>query len=233
MANGEGHPWRGGDVDESTRRRHQLLELLAVFFTLFAGELLLYAAGYFDSASGEYTIPILAATAVRDIGFALLAWVLLARHEAFDWRLPRTGGEWGKELGWGIILFFVGNRIGWLIGMLVEALNVDAGTPTADALSDPAALVIFCLLTPIVAIGEESLFRVYVQTRLTGILRGQRVLPVVLGSVLFAAIHGYPLGAALVVWSLGLVLAISYQANGKIPRLVIAHTLWNLVAALW
>jgi len=110
-------PWRGGDVDESTRR----------------------AASSFWSSSpssspcsrvnssctppatsirraGSDTISILAATAVRDIGFALLAWVLLVRHEAFDWRLPRTGGEWGKELGWGIILFFVGNRIGWLIG---------------------------------------------------------------------------------------------------------------------
>ncbi len=220
-------------MDESTSRRHQFLELLAVFFALFAGELLLYAAGYFDSADGEYTIPILAATAVRDIGFVLLTWALLARHQAFDWKLPRTGGEWGRELGWGIVLFFAGNRLGWLIGLLAEALNLDAGTSTTEALSGPAVLTIFCLLTPIVAIGEESLFRVYVQTRLTGILRGQRILPVVFGSILFAAIHGYPLGAALVVWSLGVVLAISYQANGKIPRLVIAHTLWNLVVALW
>jgi membrane protease YdiL (CAAX protease family) len=233
MAPGGNHPWTGGDVAESTSRRREFLEFLAVFFTLFAGELLLYTAGYFESADGEYTVSILVATAVRDIGFALLAWALLSRHQAFDLKLPRTATEWGKELGWGIVLFFAGNRIGWLLSMVVEALNLDSGTPTTDAVSDPTTLVIFCLLTPLVAVGEESLFRVYVQTRLTGVLRGQRVLPVVLGSILFAAIHGYPLGAALVVWSLGLVLAISYQANGKIPRLVIAHTLWNLVAALW
>lgn len=220
-------------MDESVGRRRQLLEFLAVFFTLFAGELLLSAAGYFDSAGGEYTMPILVATAVRDIGFALLAWVLLTQAAAFDWRLPRNGGEWGKELGWGVVLFFVADRLAWLIGLLVEALELDLGAPTTDALGDPAVLALFCLLTPIVAVGEESLFRVYVQTRLTGILRGGRIIPVVLGSILFAAIHAYPIGAALIVWSLGLVLAISYQANGKVPRLVIAHTLWNLVAALW
>jgi len=110
----------------------------------------------------------------------------------------------------------------------------DAGTPHRPTRSPiPAALVIFCLLTPIVAIGEESLFRVYVQTRLTGIparAAGPAGGP---GAVLFAASTATHLALRWSCGRLGLVLAISYQANGKIPRLVIAHTLWNLVAALW
>ena len=49
-----------------------------------------------------------------------------------------------------------------------------------------------------------------------------------IASGVFAAMHGYPLAGTLMILVFGLVMGTSYQANGKIPRLVIAHTLWNV-----
>ena len=54
------------------------------------------------------------------------------------------------------------------------------------------------------------------------------MLPVFVASGVFAAMHGYPLVSTIMILVFGLVLGTSFQANGKIPRLVVAHTLWNV-----
>jgi membrane protease YdiL (CAAX protease family) len=112
-------------------------------------------------------------------------------------------------------------------------LGAEVAGGSEGAWPTTAAVAAFCLITPIIGLGEELLFRVYVQTRLTQVLRGQRVLPVFICAVLFALVHGYGAYHAFQVGAFGLVLGISYQANGKIPRLVIAHTLNNLVVGLF
>jgi len=48
----------------------------------------------------------------------------------------------------------------------------------------------------------------------------------------FASVHMYDLEGSLVVLTIGLVLGISYQANGKIPRLVLAHMFWNIMVSV-
>jgi membrane protease YdiL (CAAX protease family) len=52
---------------------------------------------------------------------------------------------------------------------------------------------------------------------------------VLLSACLFAAVHGYSLPGTLAVLSSGLILATSYQRNRRLPRLVIAHALLNLL----
>ena len=67
------------------------------------------------------------------------------------------------------------------------------------------------------------------QSRLTQILRGHSTLVVLISSGLFTAMHGYaPLGL-IGVFVAGLIFGASYQLNGKIPRLVIAHAANNMI----
>jgi membrane protease YdiL (CAAX protease family) len=220
-----------GQHNGSVRRRDHLLEFLGMFMVLFAGSMLLFAVGY-ELSDGTITVQWLVANALTDLGFCLLVPVLLTRGESFDWKLPWTGRGWAKEFGWGLLLLIVIYVGDALVAQAFSPLGLDYSTHWDNPLAKPATLVTFCILLPIVGLSEELLFRVYVQTRLTQIMRGRRTLPVLVGAVLFAAVHGYPLAGTLSVLVMGLVLGFSYQINGKIPRLVIAHTMNNLLVAL-
>jgi membrane protease YdiL (CAAX protease family) len=203
-----------------------------VFLTLFAAELLFRAATDWVW-EWEIGIPSILATALTDVGYCLLVWVLLTRREAFDWRLPYTAVKWAQEFGWALLLLLAIFGCTYVLALIISPVVLECSTPLwAISTGTSAVLVVLCLSLPIVSLGEELLFRVYVQTRLTRILGGRKVLPVILGAVLFAAVHGYPWTGTLVVGVIGLVLGVSYQANGRIPRLVIAHTLWNLMVTL-
>jgi membrane protease YdiL (CAAX protease family) len=84
-------------------------------------------------------------------------------------------------------------------------------------------------LGPLSAMRQELLYRVYMQSRLTQILRGHAVLIVLTSAWLFGATHNYPLLQSIGVFVAGLIYGASYQLNGKIPRLVIAHAANNLI----
>ena len=86
------------------------------------------------------------------------------------------------------------------------------------------------MITPLSAMYQELVCRVYIQSRLTQILRGHAILVVLISSYLFAAIHGYAPLQLIDVFVAGLILGASYQLNGKIPRLVIAHATNNIIS---
>jgi len=132
-------------------------------------------------------------------------------------KLPRTGSAWAKELGWGIVLLIVANRVAWVIGLLLEGLGADLSGGSEGLWPSTAAVAAFCLITPIIGLGEELLFRVYVQTRLTQVLRGQRILPVFICAVLFALVHGYGAYHAFQVGAFGLVLASRIRRTERSP----------------
>ena len=222
----------GGGAELMPDRRGQLLELLAVLLTAFGANLFLFAANY-EMSGSNVSVVTLVAGILANIGWCLLVPILLARRQAFDWKLPRTGGGWAKEFGWGALLMLAIFGCTTVVGVLAGALGLEeAPTHWSSPLNDPSILATFCVLTPIVGLSEELLFRVYVQTRLTQIMRGNWIFPVIVGSCLFAAAHVYDLVGTLSVLTIGAVLGISYQANGKIPRLVVAHILNNLIVAL-
>ncbi len=211
--------------------RDWAIELLAVFFVFCAPNLFLFAAGY--TPSGDLTVGLQVSDLLARIGWCALVPFLLTRRDAFDWKLPRTGREWGKESGWGVLLVLAVVGCSTLIGLVVNALGLDDPTTSlTDSAWDKRVLATFLLSTPIIGLHEELVFRVYAQTRLTQILSSKRVLPVLIASVVFSAMHGYSLAGTLMILSFGLVMGTSFQANGKIPRLVIAHTLWNVGAGL-
>ena len=61
------------------------------------------------------------------------------------------------------------------------------------------------------------------------ILRGHSILVVLICSCLFAGIHSYAPLQSIGVFVAGLIYGASYQLNGKIPRLVIAHAANNMI----
>jgi membrane protease YdiL (CAAX protease family) len=207
--------------------RGRLLELLAVFFLFCAPNIFLLAAGYTASGS-DTTVGYLVADMLMRVGLCALVPLLLTRREVFDWKLPRTGRDWGKEFGWGLLLIAEIILCNVLIGLLVNDFGLDDSTQWSEPMQDRTVVAALLMFTPIIGVHEELLFRVYAQTRLTQVLRGKRFLPVFIASGVFAAMHGYALAGTLMILAFGLILGASYQANGKIPRLVIAHTLWNI-----
>jgi membrane protease YdiL (CAAX protease family) len=212
----------------SSGDRGYLLELLAVFFLLLAPTIFYFLTGGTRGSDSDMTVVSLVPDMFMRVGWCTLVPLLLTRRGTFDWKLPRSGAEWGKELGWGLLLIIAIWGCAAVIGLVVNAFGLNETQELAQPAPNRSALTALLLFTPVIGLDEELLFRVYMQTRMTQVLRSKRLLPVFLASALFASVHGYPLAGTLTILVFGLVLGFSYQANGKIPRLVVAHTLWNI-----
>jgi len=207
--------------------RDCLLELLAVFFLICAPNLIYFTAGYSVSVGDFSALDFVVDMLVR-VGWCVLIPLLLTRRGGFDWKLPRSGGEWGKEFGWGLLLILAIVGCNMIVALIVSALGLDDPTEISEPIRNGSVIATFLLFTPIIGLHEELLFRVYAQTRLTQVLPSKRVLPVFIAAGVFAAVHGYTFAGTMMILVFGLILGASYQANGKIPRLVFAHTLWNI-----
>jgi membrane protease YdiL (CAAX protease family) len=212
----------------SSGDRGHLLELSAIFFLLLAPTLFYFLTGGTRQSDSELTVVSLVPDMLMRIGWCTLVPLLLARGGSFDWKLPRSGAEWGKEIGWGVLLILAIWGCALVIGLIVNTFGLNETQELAQPTPNRSAMTALLLFTPVIGLDEELLFRVYLQTRLTQVMRSKRMLPVFLASALFASVHGYPLAGTLTILVFGLVLGFSYQANGKVPRLVVAHTLWNI-----
>jgi membrane protease YdiL (CAAX protease family) len=211
----------GGDRD-------RLLELLAVFLLLLAPTVFYFATGGTRGSDGDTSVVSLIPDMLMRVGWCALVPLLLTRRDTFDWKLPKSGREWGKEFGWGLLLVLAVVGCGALMGLIVGLSGLEDPTGLSESKWNTSTMLAFLMFTPLIGMEEELLFRVYFQTRLTQVVRSKRVLPVFIASGLFAAVHGYSVAGTLMILVFGLVLGASYQANRKIPRLVIAHTLWNI-----
>jgi membrane protease YdiL (CAAX protease family) len=168
----------------------------------------------------------LVAAAFRDAGWVILVVCLLQRARPFDWKLPKTWKAWAIEGLWGVVLLGIAE----LVAFILEAVALQAGLiqePTAwhRSMPDPGFRVAFRIFAPLAAFKEEMVFRVYLQTRMTQVFRGKAALVVPIVAALFAMYHGYAPVQTAGIFAFGIVFGISYQLNGRIPRLVIAHVL--------
>jgi membrane protease YdiL (CAAX protease family) len=205
-----------------------LLELLAIFFLLLAPTLFYFLTGGTRGSDSDFTVVSLVPDMLMRVGWCALVPLLLTRRDTFDWKLPRSAREWGKEFGWGLLLILAIWGCAAIIGLIVNAFGLSETEELSRSVPNRTALATLLLFTPVIGLDEELLFRVYMQTRLTQVMRGKKMLAVFLAALVFAGMHGYSLAGTLTILVFGLVLGASYQTNGKIPRLVVAHTLWNI-----
>jgi membrane protease YdiL (CAAX protease family) len=210
-----------------------LLETLGVALAVFGYRILLDLLG--PASKSTVTTHGLVASSLSDLGWILLVVCLLNRSGSFRWQLPGSRKAWLMEFGWGAVLLvsvMFGKIIVFLIGTKMH-LASSANVPNVwgEAFRNHSTWLAFQVLAPLSATYEELVCRVYMQSRLTQILRGYSTLVVLISSCLFTAMHGYgPLGL-IGVFITGLILGASYQLNGKIPRLVIAHAANNMIGA--
>lgn len=205
-----------------------LLETVGVALAVFGYRILLDLLG--PESKSPVTTHGLVASSLSDLGWILLIVCLLNRSGSFQWQLPGSKKAWLIEFGWGAVLL-VTNMFGKTIVILIGWKMHLASSPTVwgDAFRNHSTWLAFQILAPLFATYEELVCRVYMQSRLTQILRGHSTLVVLISSCLFTAMHGYgPLGLVGIFVS-GLILGVSYQLNGKIPRLVIAHAANNMI----
>jgi membrane protease YdiL (CAAX protease family) len=236
-------PWEGNPHSLGGKARPQplvplnvLLETLGVALAVFGYRILLDLLG--PASKSTVTTHGLVASSLSDLGWILLVVCLLNRSGSFRWQLPGSGKAWLMEFGWGAVLLvsvMFGKIIVFLIGTkmhLASSPNVpNVPNVWGEAFRNHSTWLAFQVLAPLSATYEELVCRVYMQSRLTQILRGHSTLVVLISSCLFTAMHGYgPLGL-IGVFITGVILGASYQLNGKIPRLVIAHAANNMIGA--
>jgi membrane protease YdiL (CAAX protease family) len=78
---------------------------------------------------------------------------------------------------------------------------------------------------------EEVLFRAYLQSKLESLL-GETILPILISAAIFAAAHGYPPRGALHVFTFGVLFGVIYRLTSRLPRLVLAHWMWDLLRSI-
>jgi membrane protease YdiL (CAAX protease family) len=156
----------------------------------------------------------------------LLICCLLTRDRTFRWNLPATRPQWLGEVAWGVALIFVCTGANRLFEALARDIGLDSSpAPWDQWLTNAELLLAFRITGPLVALHEELLFRVYLQSRLTLIFRGWSLISVPTCAGLFALTHNYAPVETAGVFGWGLFLGISYQVSRKVPRIVIAHAL--------
>jgi membrane protease YdiL (CAAX protease family) len=211
-----------------------LVETLGVALAVFGGGILLHWLG--SESKSAITTHGLVARSLTDLGWILLVICLLNRSGCFQWQIPGSKKAWLTEFGWGAALLaanFFAKAIVFGIWWKLHIATDTSPTMWSEALRHRNTWIAFQVIAPLSATYEELISRVYMQSRLTQILRGHSILVVLICSCLFAAVHGYsPLGS-INVFVVGLILGASYQLNGKIPRLVIAHAASNMIGGFF
>jgi len=217
-------------TDEPGRPRgHDMLELAGV---------LMITAGYpivsnlIDRRPDGVTAPEhLAASACWFAGLAIVMWALLRNRTGplSPVPLPNSKGAWVREIFTGVMLY-----LGlWILNRIVGALLRQAGlrddTSSWGAFFRQAGMVpAYSLVSIFSAAYEELAFRAYLISRLAG-RRGLRgAWSVIVAGALFALTHGYGAGATLMVFLDGIAYGSVYLGSRSLPRLVVAHYLFNL-----
>ena len=209
-----------------------LVETLGVTLALFGARLL------FDwlEPQSKFTVTAhgLVANSLTYCGWILLVISLLNHAARFQWRLPDSKTAWREEFEWAALLLLIGFAVKAIVLAMGRDLHLRSDPSVwHEALRNHNTWIAYQIVVPISAIYQELVYRVYMQFRLTQILRGRPVVVVLMGSWLFAAMHGYAPLQSLGVFVVGVVYGASYQLNGKIPRLVIAHTANNIFAGFF
>jgi membrane protease YdiL (CAAX protease family) len=217
------------------------LETLGVTLAFFGGRILLDWLG--PESKSVVTTHGLVASSLSDLGWILLVVCLLNRSGRFQWQLPKSKKAWLIEFGWGAVLLVISILGRIVVTGIGRELHVAASPEQwVEVLRHHNTWVAFQVITPLSATYQELVCRVYMQSRLTQILREHsseradlpaNILVVLICSWLFAALHGYALLGSINVFVAGLILGGSYQLNGKIPRLVIAHAANNMIAGFF
>lgn len=217
--------------NDSRAGRFETLELVAVVLVTCASPIfwnVLRDRDRLPSGPGQ-----LLASIPWHAGLTLVIWILLRRRQtAFSpMPLPRALPPWALEIFAGGMLFLLGWIFDRVIADLLEQMGVRDG-PDFEArwatfFRQTGLATAFRLESFFAATYEEVVFRAYLIARLSLVLR-RPAWAVLLAAALFALTHGYPPNSTLTVFVFGVVYGFVYLSSRSIPRLVVAHWIYNL-----
>lgn len=218
------------ETRESCDRTAHLVELAIVLLLIVPGNLVAWLA---SSHSDVGFVVAATSTIVHNVALASLALFLVWRA-----REPKAEVGWTLGHGWHEVLIGVALFVPLLVAayLMHEALRM-AGLSGASSrrpsflLEQGAAeAVLGVVMVVAVAIGEETVFRGYLLSRLRAVGAG-RTVAVVMSSVIFALGHGYEGAAGMItVGLMGAVYATVYSWRGSLVAPVAMHLLQDVGA---
>ncbi|HUR38539.1 MAG TPA: type II CAAX endopeptidase family protein [Planctomycetota bacterium] len=159
-------------------------------------------------------------------GFVALILILLRWNRESWRRLGIRRFRWWAELLWAALLY-IACWINWLV--LDRMLPVPVEPPAAAPV-DPPETPSWLLFAPILLVNsifEEVFVRGYLWDRLRR-LTGSPMLALGGSALLFTAYHPYSLRDLASIFVFGLILGYAFMHGRSLPRLIVAHTLFNL-----
>jgi membrane protease YdiL (CAAX protease family) len=165
------------------------------------------------------------------MGLATILWLLIRRDKSSMQPVPIRSTNWLKEILMAVAIMLAEWCLQIAVGYVMHNIGVQRGTPLPKTSYSSALIKIaFYFSLFFLALYEEILFRVYLQSKLQSLLGGRPGLSIVISAALFSAVHRYSLPGSIAVFVTGAFYGVLYQTSRKVPRLVLAHWIHNLLA---
>lgn len=212
--------------------REQLIEVSVFLFLILPSMVL----SLFAVRQGSLNFLLVAsATILRDLGLLSLIFFFLWRNGESASRIGWTFRNGWREIAIGLSLFIPFLILANLLDRGFQAVGFSApSTPLPSYLTvrDVAQVLLACVLVPVVALAEETIFRGYLILRLKA-ATGSPVAAALLSSALFSLGHGYEGSAGVIsVGMVGVALAFVYMWRQSLVAAVVMHFLQDFVGII-
>ena len=136
--------------------------------------------------------------------------------------------RWWSEILWAILIY-AACWTSWIILGTWGRILLGDGPETRAPEDHPGTLytVLLPLFLVVSAFFEELLVRGYLWNRLLR-FTGNKGVALFGSALLFTAYHPYPLGDLVYIFTFGVVIGLFNWKARSLPRLILAHTLFNL-----
>ncbi len=166
-----------------------------------------------------------------DLALLTLVFYFVWRNDESFQRIGWHVGKGWREIGWGLLLFLpVTFGLNVLAYVLRAAGVAERPLPSFLTIQGYLNILLALVLTSVVAVAEETIFRGYLILRLQTVT-GNTAVAVLLATAIFSFGHIYEGAAGLLgVFFLGLVFAWIYLWRGSLIAPVILHFLQDFIS---
>lgn len=209
-------------VDRRALRLELFIVLLVIWLPLFTSGV------YWRNQPREHTTAGEFYGMASELGSIALILYLLWRNRE-SWRhLGLRRCRWWSELLWALLIYAAAWMAAITLNRWLSILFGDEPHARPSPVRRDLAFFFALGLGTLVAAAFEELFvRGYLWNRLCR-LTGSKTVALFGSALLFTAYHPYTLRQLAFVLTFGLVLGLFHWRGRSLPRLILAHTLFNL-----
>ncbi len=183
------------------------------------------------------SLPITPATflvsSLYRVGMIAIIWAMLVRDPSSVRPFPRAASQWLAEVWLALLLLGASYFLSRFAQNVAAAMGLAGGPSHWSRVHWTSPTVAwYPVETFSAAVYEELAFRAYLQTRLSEMMGGRVVVPVLTIAALFAAMHGYPALSTVGVFVSAVLFGATFMATRRLPALVLAHWAHNVLSML-